>query len=83
MENVKKERGGMIVSMHADGATCGRPAWIGKRLTCVCFKRKGVYEGICFNITPKQASTMIIFTHHLFYPDIFFKEPLRLQHIRI
>lgn len=77
MENVKKERDGMIVSMHADGATCGRPAWIGKRLTCVCFKRKGVYEGICFNITPKQASTMINFLISYVIPTFnFLEDPL-------
>ncbi|KAE8716604.1 ELMO/CED-12 family protein isoform 2 [Hibiscus syriacus] len=35
----------MGVTMYADGTTCGKPAWIGKGLTCVCFKRKGVYEG--------------------------------------
>ncbi|WRX14797.1 ELMO domain - like 2 [Theobroma cacao] len=42
--------------LYADAATCGTPAWIGKGLTCVCFKRKGAYERICINLTPLQAS---------------------------
>lgn len=43
--------------LYADAATCGTPAWIGKGLTCVCFKRKGAYERICINLTPLQASS--------------------------
>ncbi|PON82848.1 ELMO domain containing protein [Trema orientale] len=39
-----------------DHATCVSPTWIGKGLTCVCFKRKGHYERICVNLTPQQAS---------------------------
>lgn len=41
---------------HADDAICVTPTWIGKGLTCVCFKRKGHYERICINLTPQQAS---------------------------
>lgn len=41
---------------YADDATCGAPTWIGKGLTCVCFKRKGNYQRICINLTPLQAS---------------------------
>ncbi|KAG4158992.1 hypothetical protein ERO13_D02G150200v2 [Gossypium hirsutum] len=52
-------------SASSDGATCGRPAWIGKRLTCVCFKRKGVYEGIYFNITPKQEERLNRLRHRM------------------
>lgn len=44
------------VAGFADDATCGTPTWIGKGLTCVCFKRKGHYERICINLTPHQAS---------------------------
>ena len=39
----------------ADEATCVTPAWIGKGLTCVCFKRKGHYERICLTLTPQQV----------------------------
>ncbi|KAG6766298.1 hypothetical protein POTOM_030372 [Populus tomentosa] len=45
---------GVIVKTD-DDATCGTPTWIGKGLTCVCFKRKGAYERICINLTPRQA----------------------------
>ncbi|KAF8040892.1 hypothetical protein BT93_B2956 [Corymbia citriodora subsp. variegata] len=40
----------------SDNATCGPPTWIGKGLTCVCFKRKGTYERICFHLTPIQEA---------------------------
>ncbi|KAB5537737.1 hypothetical protein DKX38_015270 [Salix brachista] len=43
-------------SQISNDATCGSPTWIGKGLTCVCFKRKGAYERICINLTPQQAS---------------------------
>uniref|UniRef100_A0A6N2N3W1 Uncharacterized protein n=1 Tax=Salix viminalis TaxID=40686 RepID=A0A6N2N3W1_SALVM len=45
-------------SASSDDATCGSPTWIGKGLTCVCFKRKGAYERICINLTPQQASEL-------------------------
>lgn len=45
-----------------DDATCGAPVWMGKGLTCVCFKRKGTYERICFNLTPLQASFFFSFS---------------------
>ncbi|PKI78311.1 hypothetical protein CRG98_001254, partial [Punica granatum] len=38
----------------ADNAACMAPNWIGKGLTCVCFKRKGTYERICISLTPLQ-----------------------------
>lgn len=44
-----------LANSSADDATCGAPVWMGKGLTCVCFKRKGTYERICFNLTPLQA----------------------------
>lgn len=53
----------MVVTLYADDATSGTPTWIGKGLTCVCFKRKGSYERICINLTPLQASTLIIKEH--------------------
>ena len=40
----------------ADDVNCGTPAWIGKGLTCVCFKAKGNNERVCLNLTPLQAS---------------------------
>ncbi|KAJ0038765.1 hypothetical protein Pint_23715 [Pistacia integerrima] len=43
--------------LRPDDATCGTPTWIGKGLTCVCFKRKGTYQRICINLTPQQASS--------------------------
>ncbi|XWS63850.1 hypothetical protein CRYUN_Cryun06bG0136900 [Craigia yunnanensis] len=46
-------------SDSSDAATCGTPTWIGKGLTCVCFKRKGAYERICINLTPQQARRKI------------------------
>ncbi|XVF02747.1 hypothetical protein REPUB_Repub04eG0200500 [Reevesia pubescens] len=45
-------------SASSDAATCGTPAWIGKGLTCVCFKRKGAYERICINLTPQQEERL-------------------------
>ncbi|KAK3443327.1 hypothetical protein EUGRSUZ_B03488 [Eucalyptus grandis] len=42
----------------SDNATCGAPNWIGKGLTCVCFKRKGTYERICFHLTPIQEERL-------------------------
>ena len=39
----------------ADEASSGSPRWIGKSLSCVCIKRKGVYERICMNLTPVQV----------------------------
>ncbi|XP_052312045.1 uncharacterized protein LOC7477020 isoform X2 [Populus trichocarpa] len=46
------------VAVKPDDATCGSPTWIGKGLTCVCFKRKGAYERICINLTPQQAKRL-------------------------
>ncbi|XP_030542079.1 ELMO domain-containing protein A isoform X3 [Rhodamnia argentea] len=45
-------------NIFQDNATCGAPAWIGKGLTCVCFKRKGTYERICFHLTPIQEERL-------------------------
>ncbi|GLT48037.1 hypothetical protein SLA2020_216790 [Shorea laevis] len=49
----------------SDDATCGTPAWIGKGLTCVCFKRKGAYERICINLTPQQAKRLKRLKHRM------------------
>ncbi|XP_020211710.1 ELMO domain-containing protein A [Cajanus cajan] len=44
---------------HAsDHATCGSSAWIGKGFTCVCFKRKGNYQRICYSLTPLQEERL-------------------------
>ncbi|GAU16636.1 hypothetical protein TSUD_325860 [Trifolium subterraneum] len=41
--------------LYADDATCGSPHWIGKGLTCVCFKPKGGNcQPICITLTPLQ-----------------------------
>ncbi|KAK9090128.1 hypothetical protein Sjap_023305 [Stephania japonica] len=53
------KRGCCNCTLIKDYATCGAPpAWIGKGLTCVCFKRKGVYERICINLTPLQGERL-------------------------
>jgi len=36
--------------LYTDNATCGSPAWIGKGLTCVCFKRKGNCQRFCISL---------------------------------
>ncbi|EPS59925.1 hypothetical protein M569_14880, partial [Genlisea aurea] len=47
----------------ADDGTCGgAPAWRGRGITCVCFKRKGGHERVCINLTPLQAS-LLLFNH--------------------
>ncbi|XP_028771950.1 ELMO domain-containing protein A isoform X2 [Neltuma alba] len=51
---------------HAsDASTCGTPAWIGKGLTCVCFKRKGSYERICISLTPLQEERLRRLKHRM------------------
>ncbi|XP_050204962.1 uncharacterized protein LOC126655000 isoform X1 [Mercurialis annua] len=49
----------------SDDATCGTPTWIGKGLTCVCFKRKGAYERICINLTPHQEERLKRLRHRM------------------
>ncbi|KAH1160749.1 hypothetical protein GLYMA_11G249800v4 [Glycine max] len=47
--------------LYTDHATtCGSPAsaWIGKGLTCVCFKRKGNCQRICISLTPLQEERL-------------------------
>ncbi|KAJ6430292.1 hypothetical protein OIU84_021654 [Salix udensis] len=53
------------VVVKADDATCGTPTWIGKGLTCVCFKRKGAYERICINLTPRQEERFKRLKHRM------------------
>ncbi|XP_026382295.1 uncharacterized protein LOC113277401 [Papaver somniferum] len=48
-----------------DHATCATPTWIGKGLTCVCFKRKGAYERICINLTPLQEDRLRRLKHRM------------------
>ncbi|XP_061992588.1 uncharacterized protein LOC133710517 isoform X1 [Rosa rugosa] len=45
-------------SSSSDDTNCGTPTWIGKGLTCVCFKAKGNYERVCLNLTPLQEERM-------------------------
>ncbi|KAF5449348.1 hypothetical protein F2P56_029807 [Juglans regia] len=52
-------------SDSSDDATCGTPTWIGKGLTCVCFKRKGNYERICINMTPQQEERLRRLKHRM------------------
>ncbi|CAM8957226.1 unnamed protein product [Rhodiola kirilowii] len=42
----------------SDDGTFGTPAWLGKGLTCVCFKRRGKYERIFINLTPQQEERL-------------------------
>ncbi|KAF8390638.1 hypothetical protein HHK36_025165 [Tetracentron sinense] len=51
--------------LKRDDATCGSPAWIGKGLTCVCFKPKGAYERICINLTPLQEERLQRLKHRM------------------
>lgn len=44
---------------YADESACATPNWIGKGLTCVCFKRKGAYERLSVNLTPVQVRKLI------------------------
>ncbi|PIA33760.1 hypothetical protein AQUCO_04000073v1 [Aquilegia coerulea] len=52
-------------SSSSEAATCGTPTWIGKGFTCVCFKRKGVYERICINLTPFQEQRLNRLKHRM------------------
>ncbi|KAG8641626.1 hypothetical protein MANES_12G012400v8 [Manihot esculenta] len=53
------------VVIKSDDATSGTPTWIGKGLTCVCFKRKGSYERICINLTPLQEERLKRLKHRM------------------
>ncbi|KAK2636777.1 hypothetical protein Ddye_031569 [Dipteronia dyeriana] len=52
-------------SSSDDHASTGTPNWIGKGLTCVCFKRKGTYERICINLTPLQEERLKRLKHRM------------------
>ncbi|GAA0161054.1 scaffold/adaptor protein [Lithospermum erythrorhizon] len=39
--------------------------WTGKGVTCVCFKRKGTYQRICFNLTPLQEERLKRLKHRI------------------
>ncbi|XP_015572241.1 ELMO domain-containing protein C isoform X2 [Ricinus communis] len=56
---------GFSLVIKPDDATCGTPTWIGKGLTCVCFKRKGAYERICINLTPHQEERLKRLRHRM------------------
>lgn len=40
----------------AEDTAGGPPRWIGRGLSCVCVKRKGIYERDFTNLTPLQVS---------------------------
>ncbi|CAJ2668054.1 ELMO domain-containing protein A [Trifolium pratense] len=47
------------ISSSSDDTTCGSPHWIGKGLTCVCFKPKGGNcQPICITLTPLQEERL-------------------------
>ncbi|XP_062110662.1 uncharacterized protein LOC133822371 isoform X1 [Humulus lupulus] len=54
-----------VALVSDDNATCVSPTWIGKGLTCVCFKRKGHYERICVNLTPQQEEKLKRLKHRM------------------
>lgn len=60
----------------SDEASCGSPRWIGKSLSCVCIKRKGVYERICMNLTPVQEQRLQRLRHRM---KVYF-DPSRQDH---
>ncbi|XP_073315947.1 uncharacterized protein [Primulina huaijiensis] len=43
---------------HSDVASCGTPVWMGKGLTCVCFKRKASCPRVCINLSPIQEERL-------------------------
>ncbi|XP_058093754.1 uncharacterized protein LOC131239869 isoform X2 [Magnolia sinica] len=49
----------------SDDARCGTPAWMGRGLSCVCIKRKGTYERVCFNLTPLQEQRLKRLRHRM------------------
>ncbi|CAK9137345.1 unnamed protein product [Ilex paraguariensis] len=52
-------------SVSLDNASCGSPTWMGKGLTCVCFKRKGTYERVYINLTPLQEERQRRLKHRM------------------
>lgn len=42
----------------SDDAVCGASVWMGKSLTCVCFKRKGGHERVFINMTASQEERL-------------------------
>ncbi|KAL8156933.1 hypothetical protein AgCh_001874 [Apium graveolens] len=51
--------------VSTDDATCGAPMWMGKGLTCVCFKSKGNYRRMCINLTPSQEERLKRLKHRM------------------
>nr|GMD95289.1 ELMO domain-containing protein A isoform X1 [Ipomoea batatas] len=51
--------------MTADDAISGTPLWMGKGLTCVCFKGKGNHQRICINLTPQQEERLRRLQHRM------------------
>ncbi|XP_031125429.1 ELMO domain-containing protein A isoform X1 [Ipomoea triloba] len=48
-----------------DDAISGTPLWMGKGLTCVCFKGKGNHQRICINLTPQQEERLRRLQHRM------------------
>ncbi|KAI0523047.1 hypothetical protein KFK09_005437 [Dendrobium nobile] len=54
----------------------GPPRWIGRGLSCVCIKRKGIYERDFTNLTPLQVERLKMLKHRM---NIYF-DPSRNDH---
>ncbi|XP_010250740.1 PREDICTED: ELMO domain-containing protein A [Nelumbo nucifera] len=52
-------------SASSEDAINDMPAWIGRGLTCICFKRKGAYERLCTNLTPLQEERLQRLKHRM------------------
>uniref|UniRef100_A0A803L173 ELMO domain-containing protein n=2 Tax=Chenopodium quinoa TaxID=63459 RepID=A0A803L173_CHEQI len=62
-------------NLNSHDVTCVT-TWIGKGLTCYCFKRKGFYERICITLTPLQEQRLNRLKHRM---KIYF-DPSRSDH---
>ncbi|XP_020690203.1 ELMO domain-containing protein A isoform X1 [Dendrobium catenatum] len=63
-------------SSSVDDVTCGSPRWIGRGFSCVCIKRKVVYERVCVNLTPSQEERLNRLKHRM---NVYF-DPSRHGH---
>ncbi|KAI0492669.1 hypothetical protein KFK09_026945 [Dendrobium nobile] len=62
--------------LRVDDVTCGSPRWIGRGFSCVCMKRKVVYERVCVNLTPSQEERLNRLKHRM---NVYF-DPSRHGH---
>ncbi|KAK9675402.1 hypothetical protein RND81_11G005400 [Saponaria officinalis] len=72
---VARNHGTSCVASSHD-VTCGAPIWIGKGLTCYCFKTKGLCQRICITLTPVQKERLNRLKHRM---KIYF-DPSRSDH---